>query len=123
MQAPRETLALGGGSCRDYAVLMMEAARHWGFGAQFVTGYIQMEEGQHGARMPGRKSISGGGLAGLDPANNKLAGNEHISSRRGARAFAEGFPLSGYWSGLEGRLRADGSFRAGCASSNHETRL
>ena len=28
---------------------MMEAARHLGFGARFVTGYIQMGEGQHGA--------------------------------------------------------------------------
>jgi hypothetical protein len=36
-------------SCRDFAVLMMEAGRHWGFGARFVTGYIQMGEGQHGA--------------------------------------------------------------------------
>jgi transglutaminase-like putative cysteine protease len=49
VQLPHETLGLGGGSCRDFAVLMMEAARHWGFGARFVTGYIQMGEGQHGA--------------------------------------------------------------------------
>ena len=49
VQLPCATLALGSGSCRDYAVFMMEAARHWGFAARFVTGYIQMAEGQHGA--------------------------------------------------------------------------
>jgi transglutaminase-like putative cysteine protease len=36
VQLPHDTLALGGGSCRDFAVLMMEAARYWGFGARFV---------------------------------------------------------------------------------------
>lgn len=49
VQTPAETIALGSGSCRDYAVLLMEAARHWGFGARFVTGYIQMDHDQHGA--------------------------------------------------------------------------
>ena len=49
VQLPCQTLALGSGSCRDYAVFMMEAARHWGFASRFVTGYIQMGEGQHGA--------------------------------------------------------------------------
>ena len=49
VQLPNETLRLGSGSCRDFAVLMMEAARYWGLGARFVTGYIQLAEGQHGA--------------------------------------------------------------------------
>jgi hypothetical protein len=31
VQLPHVTLATGTGSCRDHAVLMMEAARHWGF--------------------------------------------------------------------------------------------
>lgn len=99
VQAPHETLALGGGSCRDYAVLMMEAARHWGFGAQFVTGYIQMAEGQHGATHAWTEIyIPGAGWQGFDPTNNKLAGNEHISVGV-APAPAEASPLSGYWNG------------------------
>jgi transglutaminase-like putative cysteine protease len=48
IQIPCDTLNRGTGSCRDFAVLMMEAVRHWGFGSRFVTGYIQMAEGQHG---------------------------------------------------------------------------
>ena len=49
VQLPCQTLARESGTCRDYAVFMMEAARHWGFASRFVTGYIQMGEGQHGA--------------------------------------------------------------------------
>ena len=80
MQDPVTTLRLKRGSCRDFAVLMMEAARYWGFGARFVTGYIQMGEGQHGATHAWTEIyIPGAGWHGFDPTNNKLAGSEHIS--------------------------------------------
>jgi transglutaminase-like putative cysteine protease len=39
-QSPVETLKLRSGTCRDFALLMMEAARSMGFAARFVTGYI-----------------------------------------------------------------------------------
>jgi transglutaminase-like putative cysteine protease len=39
-QSPAETLALGGGSCRDLALFMMEAVRSLGLAARFVTGYL-----------------------------------------------------------------------------------
>lgn len=99
VQLPCETLAQGGGSCRDYAVLMMEAARAWGFGARFVSGYIQMAEGQHGATHAWTEIyLPGAGWRGFDPTNNKPAGNEHISCAV-AREQEKAMPLSGSWSG------------------------
>jgi transglutaminase-like putative cysteine protease len=99
VQLPCKTIALGTGSCRDYAVLMMEAARHWGFAARFVTGYIMMGEGQHGATHAWTEIyIPGAGWRGFDPTNNKFAGSEHVSVAV-AREHEKASPLSGTWEG------------------------
>jgi transglutaminase-like putative cysteine protease len=99
VQLPCQTLALGSGSCRDYAVFMMEAARHWGFGARFVTGYIQLAEGQHGATHAWTEIyIPGAGWRGYDPTNNKQAGAEHVSVAV-AREQDKAMPLAGSWEG------------------------
>lgn len=99
VQLPRETIEKRGGSCRDYAVFMMEAVRHWGFAARFVTGYIQMDEDQHGSTHAWTEVyIPGAGWRGFDPTNNKLAGSEHVSVGV-AREHEKACPLSGSWQG------------------------
>ena len=70
IQQPLETLRLGHGSCRDFALLMIEAARSLGLAARFASGYLAVplahdEEpageapltGLMAPPMPGRRSI------------------------------------------------------------------
>jgi transglutaminase-like putative cysteine protease len=81
---------------------MMEAARHWGFGARFVTGYIQMGEGQHGATHAWTEVyVPGRGWLGFDPTNNKPVGAEHVAVAV-AREHDKASPLSGSWEGDPG---------------------
>lgn len=40
IQSAAETIALGSGSCRDYAVLLIELCRAAGVAARFVSGYL-----------------------------------------------------------------------------------
>ncbi|MEQ9349239.1 MAG: transglutaminase family protein, partial [Alphaproteobacteria bacterium] len=40
VQSPVETLDQGSGTCRDFALFMMEAARSVGLAARFVSGYL-----------------------------------------------------------------------------------
>ena len=39
-QTAAQTIELGSGTCRDFAVLMMEALRSYGVATRFVTGYL-----------------------------------------------------------------------------------
>ena len=46
VQSPDDTLRRRSGSCRDFAVLMMEAVRSLGLAARFVSGYIFVPDGE-----------------------------------------------------------------------------
>ena len=115
VQLPHDALALGSGSCRDFAVLMMEAARYWGFGARFVTGYIQMGKGQHGAAHAWTEIFSpGAGWHGLIPPTTSLPAAGIFPSRwaRAGRGLAAVRQLVGDADTLE----SHGGIGAGRAS-------
>ncbi len=102
VQSPARTLALGSGSCRDFAALLMEAARMWGFGARFVSGYLETPTDQHGATHAWTEIyIPGAGWRGFDPTNNAYAGSCHVSVAV-SRDPEKANPVSGSWHGPNG---------------------
>src|SRR5215211_1013350 len=75
-QSPPETLDRGWGSCRDFAVLFVEAARSLGFGARIVSGYLyngdQDRVGSEGAGSThawAEVYVPGAGWITFDPTN------------------------------------------------------
>jgi len=82
-QSPVETLALGTGACRDFALLMMEAVRSLGLAARFVTGYLYDDE--NGGTVGGGAThawcsvyLPGAGWVEYDPTNGLVAGRNLI---------------------------------------------
>jgi len=98
-QLPAEMLAPGCGSCRDFARLMMEAARSLGLAARFVTGYLYeagVVEQQGGGASHAWCAIClpGAGWVEYDRANGLPAGANLI--RVGvSRAPEQALPVSG----------------------------
>jgi transglutaminase-like putative cysteine protease len=106
-QTPLETLRLGRGTCRDFAVLMMEAVRTLGLAARFVSGYlyIPVRENVASMRRGGgnthawvRVFLPNGGWAEFDPTNG-LVGNRDLIRVAVVRDPAQASPLSGTWAG------------------------
>ena len=76
-QTPARTLDLGRGSCRDFAVLFVEAARALGFGARLVSGYIFRPRcrGRTGTTHAWAEVfLPGAGWITFDPTNRQLGG-------------------------------------------------
>ena len=106
-QSPAETLALRTGSCRDFAVLMMEAARSLGLAARFVSGYVYSSS-QKGGRTGGghthawvRIYVPACGWVEFDPTNG-IVGNADLVRVAVARDPRQALPLHGTWAGLPG---------------------
>jgi len=111
-QTPLETLALGSGSCRDYALLMMEAARRLGVATRFVSGYLYDAALDGGVVEPGEAItgagsthawlhayLPGAGWVSFDPTNNQALGSAGLIRVGVARDPALAAPISGSWFG------------------------
>jgi transglutaminase-like putative cysteine protease len=113
-QPPHRTLELGTGSCRDFALLMMEAARRLGVATRFVSGYLYdptLDDVRDDGSAEGEATVGAGfthawlqaylpgaGWVPFDPTNNLLGGTQLI--RVGvARDPAQAAPVSGSWFG------------------------
>ena len=110
-QTPLQTLAAGGGSCRDYALLMMEATRRLGVATRFVSGYLydpalDAAGQQAGATIVGAGAthawlqayLPGAGWVAFDPTNN-LMGSGPLLRVGVARDPALASPVNGVWYG------------------------
>jgi transglutaminase-like putative cysteine protease len=106
-QSPVETLQKRQGTCRDFAVLMMEAARALGLAARFVSGYLYNPRGTSGRVGGGsthawvRIFLPGSGWVEFDPTNG-IVGNAGLVRVAVARDPHQAVPISGTWSGFPG---------------------
>ena len=103
VQSPAETLQTGRGSCRDFAVLMMEATRSLGIAARFVSGYIFTPDdaglaggGAMHAWM--QAYLPGAGWIDFDP-TNRIIGNRNLIRVAVAWSPEHVLPLWGTFSG------------------------
>lgn len=104
-QPPRLTLALRRGTCRDFALLMMEAVRTLGFAARFVTGYVYVPD-RDGTETRGGGSthawcqvyLPGAGWVEFDPTNG-IVGNRELIRVAVTRDPSQAIPLSGSYDG------------------------
>ncbi|MBB4103676.1 transglutaminase family protein [Allorhizobium borbori] len=104
-QPPVETLRLRKGSCRDFALLMMEATRSLGLAARFVTGYIYVQDRDGSVTIGGGSThawcqvyIPGAGWVEFDPTNG-IVGNRDLIRVGVARDPRQAIPLSGSYDG------------------------
>jgi transglutaminase-like putative cysteine protease len=106
-QTPLETLQKRQGTCRDYAVLMIEAARALGLAARFVSGYVYAPSEREGRVGGGnthawvRIFLPGSGWIEFDPTNG-IVGSVGLVRVAVARDPYQAVPLSGTWSGFPG---------------------
>lgn len=106
-QTPAETLTQGSGTCRDFALFMIEAARSLGLAARFVTGYLYdpaLDDAGPGLTGAGSTHawvqvyLPGAGWVESDPTNG-LIGGANLIRVAVARDPRQAVPLRGTYNG------------------------
>lgn len=109
-QSALETLERGTGTCRDYAMFMIEAVRALGLAARFVSGYVYNPSGRRRAIGGGnthawvRVYLPGSGWVEFDP-TNAIIGTHGLIRVAVARDIYQAVPISGTWSGFPGSYK------------------
>ena len=107
VQDPIETLERRAGSCRDFALFMMEAVRSVGLAARFVTGYLYdpaidgLDSDTAGAGATHawvQVYLPGAGWIEFDPTNGSFGG-ENLVPIAVAREPSQAMPISGAFDG------------------------
>jgi transglutaminase-like putative cysteine protease len=111
VQDPLLTLKLRSGSCRDLAVLLIEAARALGLAARFASGYLRVADEGHedtgddenGGHMHAWAQIylPGPGWIDFDPASGTV-GNRDLVRVAMVRVPSQAIPIQGTWVGFPG---------------------
>jgi len=104
-QSPLQTLDRGRGSCRDFAVLFVEAARCLGFGARIASGYLyNPSQTLIGTSDAGSTHawaevyVPGEGWITFDPTNRSIGGSNLIPVAV-ARDIRQAMPVAGSFVG------------------------
>jgi transglutaminase-like putative cysteine protease len=107
VQSPLDTLAKRTGSCRDFAVFMIEAVRSLGLAARFVSGYLYDDHlvGAGGGVVGAGSThawvqvyLPGAGWVEFDP-TNALVGGRNLIRVAVARDASQAAPLVGSYNG------------------------
>ncbi len=103
-QTPAETLVRRSGTCRDFAVLLGEAARSLGLAARFTSGYVYSGSPKAGRTGGGhshawtRIYLPDCGWIDFDPTNG-IIGNQDLIRVAEVIDPRAALPLHGRWSG------------------------
>ncbi|HMM91359.1 transglutaminase family protein [Bradyrhizobium sp.] len=104
-QHPLDTLQTGSGTCRDFALFMIEALRRLGIAARFVSGYIVIPgDGAHGYVGGGSTHawvqvyLPSAGWIEFDPTND-IVGTRDLIRVAVARDPRQAIPLHGTYLG------------------------
>lgn len=109
-QAPATTLEQRAGTCRDFALLMMEGARSLGLAARFVTGYLYdpaLDRAADAASEPAYPHawmevyLPGAGWMEFDPTNG-IIGTDRLIRVAVARDSEQAMPIKGSFVGPPG---------------------
>jgi transglutaminase-like putative cysteine protease len=105
VQTPTETLLRQSGSCRDFALLMIDGVRSLGFAARFVSGYIFVPDAVPSDTLGGGAThawlqvyLPGAGWVDFDP-TNRIIGNRNLIRVAVAWEPAQALPLWGTFTG------------------------